>query len=84
MRWDYIRKGMDQNLGKIPGASNINELQKITLLETAHILRKLEKVSDHQIKNPPGAGMAPVLGECRKQLIALKTFIITIIVIKVN
>ena len=23
-----IRDGMDQNLGKIPGASNINELQK--------------------------------------------------------
>ena len=23
-----IREGMDQNLGKIPGASNINELQK--------------------------------------------------------
>ena len=22
-----IREGMDQNLGKIPGASNINELQ---------------------------------------------------------
>ena len=35
-----IRKGMDQNSGKIPGASNINELQKITLLETAHILRR--------------------------------------------
>ena len=24
-----IREGMDQNLGKIPGASNINEMQKI-------------------------------------------------------
>ena len=35
-----IRKGMDQNLGKIPGASNINELQKITFLETVHILRR--------------------------------------------
>ena len=31
-----IREGMDQNLGKIPGASNINELQKIILLGTAH------------------------------------------------
>ena len=44
-----IREGMDQNLGKIPGASNINELQKIILLGTAHT-----KVSVHQIKNSPG------------------------------
>ena len=35
-----IREGMDQNLGKIPGASNINELQEIILLGTAHILRR--------------------------------------------
>ena len=35
-----IREGMDQNLGKIPGTSNINELQKIILLGTAHILRR--------------------------------------------
>ena len=32
-----LREGMDQNLGKIHRASNINELQKITLLRTAHI-----------------------------------------------
>ena len=35
-----IRERMDQNLGKIRGASNIAELQKITLPGTAHILRK--------------------------------------------
>ena len=35
-----IREGVDQNLGKVPGASNINELQKIILLGTAHILRR--------------------------------------------
>ena len=35
-----IRKGMDQNLGKIPGTININELQKIILLGKVHILRK--------------------------------------------
>ena len=34
-----IRVGMDQNLGKIPGASNISELQKIIPLGTALILR---------------------------------------------
>ena len=36
----FLREGMDQNLGKIPGASNINELQKIILLGMAHILRR--------------------------------------------
>ena len=35
-----IREGVDQNLGKVPGASNINELQKIFLIGTAHILRR--------------------------------------------
>ena len=35
-----IREGMDQNLGKIPGASNINEMQKIILLGAAYILRR--------------------------------------------
>ena len=35
-----IREGMDQNLGKILGTSNINELQKIVFLGTAHILRR--------------------------------------------
>ena len=36
-----IREGMDQNLGKISGASNINELQKIIILGTVHIPRFL-------------------------------------------
>ena len=35
-----IRERMDQNLGKIRGASDIDELQKITLPGTAHILRR--------------------------------------------
>ena len=35
-----IRGRMDQNLGKIPETSNINELQKIVLLGMAHILRR--------------------------------------------
>ena len=52
-----IREGMDQNLGKIPGASNINELQKIILLGTAHT----KKVSVHQIKNSPGTS-GPTIG----------------------
>ena len=36
----FLREGMDQNLGKIPGASNINELQKVILLGMAHVLRR--------------------------------------------
>ena len=35
-----IREGIDQNLGKIPGTSNINKLQKIILLGAMHILRR--------------------------------------------
>ena len=35
-----IGKGIDKHLEKIPGNPGINEIQKITLLGTAHILRK--------------------------------------------
>ena len=42
-----IREGMDQNLVKIPGARNINELQKIILLGNG---THTEKVSVDQIK----------------------------------
>ena len=37
----FIKKGMEKYTEKIPGAININELQKITLLGTAHIPRKV-------------------------------------------
>ena len=36
-----IKKGLQKNKEKIPGAINIIELQKITLLGTVHILRKV-------------------------------------------
>ena len=42
-----------------------------------------EKVSVHQIKNSPGTSgprIGLVLGECRKQLIAQKKFIIIIVI----
>ena len=45
----HIREAIDQNLGKIPGTSKNNELQKIILLGTVHT----EKVSVHQIKKLP-------------------------------
>ena len=35
-----IKKGLQKHMEKIPGAININEVQKITLLRTAHILGK--------------------------------------------
>ena len=36
-----IKKGMRSTVEKIPGAINIEELQKMTLMGTAHILRKV-------------------------------------------
>ena len=39
-----IRKGMAQNLGKIPGASNIIELQRIIQLGMVHILRRFQSI----------------------------------------
>ena len=36
-----IKKGTDKYFDRIPGSANIKELQKITLLGTAHILRKI-------------------------------------------
>ena len=36
-----IKKGLQKHTEKIPGAININERQKITLLGTAHIPRKV-------------------------------------------
>ena len=38
---EVIKKGTDKYFDRIPGSVNINELQKITLLGTAHILRKV-------------------------------------------
>ena len=73
-----IREGMDQNLGTILGASCINKLGKIILLGTAHILRRFLSVKQKTPLVPQDQGMVPVLGECRKQLIALKTFIIMV------
>jgi len=35
-----LKKGMDKYVQKIPGDTKIQELQKITLLGTSHILRK--------------------------------------------
>ena len=36
-----IKRGMKSNIDKIPGKIYLEELQKITLLDTAHILRKV-------------------------------------------
>jgi len=36
-----IKKGLETYLGRIPGQLSVSELQKITLLGTAHILRRV-------------------------------------------
>ena len=36
-----IKKDMENYTNKIPGNINIHELQKITLLSTAHLLRRV-------------------------------------------
>ena len=36
-----IRKGLEEQTGKILGSINISEIQKIMLLGTAHILRRV-------------------------------------------
>ena len=36
-----IKKVLDQNLKLLPGHSSVTELQKITLMSTAHVIRKV-------------------------------------------
>ena len=36
-----VKKGLGKYVEKLPGNINIEELQKISLLDTAHILRKV-------------------------------------------
>ena len=38
---DIVKEGLDKYVERIPGSINITELQKITVLGTAHILRKV-------------------------------------------
>ena len=36
-----IKKGLEEQTGKIPGSMNIGELHRLMLLGTAHILRRV-------------------------------------------
>jgi len=38
---ETIKKGLDQNLQLLPGHPSATELQKITLMSNAHIIRKV-------------------------------------------
>ena len=38
---EQVKKGLGKYVEKLPGNINIEELQKISLLDTAHILRKV-------------------------------------------
>ena len=40
-----VKKGLGEYVEKIPGNINIEELQKISLLGTAHILRKVQSTN---------------------------------------
>ena len=39
-----IKKGLDKVTSRIPGNISTNEIQKITMLGTAHILRKVQSL----------------------------------------
>ena len=41
---DTIKKDMENYTNKIPDNTNIHELQKITLLSTAHLLRRVVSI----------------------------------------
>ena len=38
---ETIKKGLDQNLQLLPGHPSVTALQKVTLMNTAHIIRKV-------------------------------------------
>ena len=40
-----IKKGIEKHIEKIPGTINITELQKIALLGSSHILRKVLSIN---------------------------------------
>ena len=70
-----LKKGVDQNLGKIAGTININELQKMILLGSACMI--IQKISVHP--TPQDQGMGPSLRGYKKQFTALGTTTTTII-----
>ena len=45
-----IKKDMESYSNKIPGNINIHELQKITLLSTAHLLRRAQAGPFHPVE----------------------------------
>ena len=42
---EVIKKGIEKHIEKIPGKINITELQKIALLGSSHILRKVLSIN---------------------------------------
>ena len=74
-----IKKGLETYLGRIPGQISISELQKITLLGTAHILRRVS----YQAKNwLPFSASGPWFGlgpKDSQQTLSENGFIIIII-----
>ena len=60
-----IKKGLEKYVDKIPGTVSIDELQKITLLGTARILRKVLSIKNSLV--PKAHGLDPVLQRLNKQ-----------------
>ena len=54
---EQVKKGLGKYVEKIPGNTNIEELQEISLLYTAHILRKV--LSTNEIMTPPPPPPSP-------------------------
>ena len=52
-----IKKGLDKYVEKIPVSISFTEIQKITLLETAHILNKVLSVINSLV--PEDYGLVP-------------------------
>ena len=59
--WSY-QKGLETYLGRIPGQLSISELQKITLLGTAHIEEGLIKLKTDYPLVPQDHGLVSALG----------------------
>ena len=75
-----IKKGLETYLGRIPGQLSISELQKITLLGTAHILRRVYiKLKTGYPLVPQDHGLISALETLSKHY--LRTIIIIIITI---
>ena len=79
-----IKKGMRWTVAKIPGTINIEELQKIALMGTAHILRKVLSIDLWDPVYPKTYGLDLDLQEDNPRIKRHIAIVIIIIVVKNN